>query len=81
MISADDFQALQRRAEAARAARDKAEGAAAALLERMKTEFGVNTPAEAERELARLEREQDELAEEYLAAKRDFEERYRDELK
>lgn len=76
MISLDDFQALQRRVENAKQQRDRAVGAVASLRERLRREYGVEDVDEATRKLTKLERREETLADEYLAAKKTFEAKY-----
>ena len=51
------FRELKKQATDARAARDKAAGQLEAATERLESEFGCKTIAEAEKKLAQLERE------------------------
>lgn len=80
MIALDDFQALQRRVEAARQNRDRAAGAIASLRERLRREYGVETDDDADAKLAKLERREADAADEYLDAKRAFEAKYAAQL-
>lgn len=80
MIAIDDFQALKRRVDGLRQRAAQAAGAAQAATARLAEEFGAATLDAAKAKLAKLERRERAMSEEYAEAKAAFEAQYRDLL-
>lgn len=80
ILTLDDFQQLQRRVAAARTARDQAAGARDALRERLAAEYGVSDRDAATAKLAKLQRREDALRDEYTAAYDAFQAKYANQL-
>lgn len=80
MIALDNFQEVQRRVAAIRTARDRADGAIAAIRERLGREYGVADRDAATAKLAKLERREQTLGDEYAALKKAFEEKFANQL-
>lgn len=80
MIMLDDFESLKRKVAELQSRKDRADGALAEHMKRLKKDYGVASLKEAEQLLEKLKEDEQDKAGRYLAAKKDFERVYADVL-
>lgn len=80
MISLDDFQQLTRRIEEIRRTRDRTAGAVEERKRKLLDEFNCKTTEEGRKILAKKQKKENELGEEYATEKAKFEKRWKDVL-
>lgn len=76
-IDIQEYQQLKRKAEAAKAAADRAAGKAEAAMAELRATYGCNTLEEAEQKHAVYQEEADALERAYNAEKAKFEEEWK----